>query len=78
MTEKNSQIASAHVKALETVFDHVDKTVAAARLELREFERLGGNGHTLLGDMRSPFLDALARLAKLRAARAERRQGTAQ
>lgn len=77
MIEKTNQIANAHVEALDSLFDHVDRAMATARVELRKFERIGGNGHTLLGDMRRPFLDALARLDKLRSARAERTQGPA-
>lgn len=67
MNEKTNEIASLHLELLDAVADNLQKMIITIREDLRRFESFGGNGHTLLGDMRNQFADALARLDKLRA-----------
>ena len=71
MNEKTNESASLHLELLDAVVDNLHTMIITIRQDLRKFERIGGDGHTLLGDMRNAFADALARLDKLRAARTE-------
>ena len=71
MNEKTNEIASLHLELLDAVVDKLHTMIITIRQDLRKFESLGGDGHTLLGDMRNQFADTLARLDKLRADRTE-------